>query len=61
MGHLSILTCIKVHYNQNTVIGFRIFLNFTIFDQKLCFKFLGKKKNYKSHSGIRTHDLQIRS
>ena len=48
MGHLLILMGIKVHYNQNTLIGVE-FTNFTIFDRKICFKNLLKvNKNYKT-------------
>lgn len=50
MGHLSILTWIKVHYDKNTFTGLEF--SFTIFDQKVRFKFLGKVKITKMSAGF---------
>lgn len=59
MGHLSLSMRTKVNYNESTL----TFYNFQICNiwPKKCFKNYWKGKIDKSPSGIRTHDLQIRS
>lgn len=59
MGHLSLLMRTKENYNESTL----PFYNFQICNiwPKKCFKNYWKGKIDKSPSGIRTHDLQIRS
>lgn len=45
MGHLLILTWIKVHFIQNIFTGLE-FSNFTIIDPEICFKIFWKGENY---------------
>lgn len=51
MGHLLILTWIKVDFIQNTFTGLE-YTNYTIFDPKYVLKFFGKVKNIKALEGF---------